>query len=299
MRVGMRTWTIKHRLPREYGWYRFQTDTRTATLDADSKDVAGAVIVDLHHHVKGFLVGNRLVKDDVQVDLTNIISSSEEVHLIADGLDRFARVVAGRTHENGPLVFCSEEMPLGMENDVMIAYLDKFSSVNHIKGVPPALDVAFRLESKQREDAEKRRIELERLRREEEEKRAAEERRAQIVARLGDGAGRRAMAAVDFPEAAKAALAVGGAEFLDHRKVAHRNEMIVRFRFNGRRFECVCDMNLHIIDSGICLVSHDDDDDEGFGEGERGDDRFTLESLPVVIAEAMARGILHVFRHAG
>jgi hypothetical protein len=43
------------------------------------------------------------------------------------------------------------------------------------------------------------------------------------------------------------------------------------------------------VDSGICLVDH--------GTGERGDTRFTLESLPGVVGEAMDLGRLVVFRH--
>jgi len=90
--------------------------------------------------------------------------------------------------------------------------------VAHIKGVPPALDAAFRLEVWRRQEADRRRAELERQHREAEEQRARAARRQELVRKLGDGAGRREMAAVDFHAAATAALAVGGAELLDERK---------------------------------------------------------------------------------
>jgi hypothetical protein len=66
--------------------------------------------------------------------------------------------------------------------------------------------------------------------------------------------------------------------------------MVVRFRLLGRRFECTCDeRTLRILDAGICLVDH--------ATGERGDTRFTLESLPAVILEADRDDKLVVFRH--
>jgi hypothetical protein len=73
--------------------------------------------------------------------------------------------------------------------------------------------------------------------------------------------------------------------------------MIVRFRFDNRRFECTCDeKTLRIIDSGICLTAHEDDRE--FEGGTRGDDFFVLESLPGVIKEAIEDHKLVVYRHA-
>jgi hypothetical protein len=66
--------------------------------------------------------------------------------------------------------------------------------------------------------------------------------------------------------------------------------MIVRFAIDNSRFECVCNaQTLRVIDAGICLTDED--------TGERGDNRFTLESLPSVILEAQREGVLVVFRH--
>jgi hypothetical protein len=283
-----RTWKIEGRLPREAGWYKFKTKAREARLDgpaeADSESFKGVVF--------GYLVGDRIVADDVRVDPNpaKIADVSETVHLIEPGLDRFVRVSAGRVCDDGPLLYRGQEMPLGPEADVLTAFLDDKTSVNDVRDVAPALDAAFRMERWQKIEAERRRLELEKLRREEEERRAVEERRRKLVEQLGDAAGRREMAKVDFTQAARAALAVGGAQYLDHRKAHRRNEVIVRFRFINRRFECVCDeLTLRIIDAGICLTSHD--------TGEKGDTRFTLETLPSVIREADEDDKLVVFRH--
>ena len=97
------------------------------------------------------------------------------------------------------------------------------------------------------------------------------------------------MAKVDFNEAARAALAVGGAELLDCKGSRRAQELTIRYRLDGRRFECVCDANLHIVDAGICLVDH--------RTGIKGDDRFTLESLPAVVRQAEREGVLVVFRN--
>lgn len=283
-----RVWTIEGRLPQEFGWYHFKLNGRKAR-------VSEAVPADpstLGHKVLGYLVGDRIVPDGVRVDPDpqKIIPSSERVYLLEDGLDRFVRVSAGRVHEGGPLVFDSQQMPLGPEEDVLGAYLDEKPSVDAIAGVTPALDAAFRMESYQRVEVERRRLEEERRLREEEERRQLVERRRQLVEQLGDGAGRRAMAAVDFDQAARAALAVGGAQFLDSRKSHARNERVVRFRLDQRRFECTCDeRTLNIIDAGVCLIDH--------ATGIKGDTWYTLESLPGVIRQAERQGVLVVFRH--
>lgn len=283
-----RVWTIEGRLPQEVGWYRFKLDGRKArqpqAVPADAST--------LGHKVLGYLVGDRIIPDGVRVDPDpqKIIPSSERVYLLEDGLDRFVRVSAGRVHEGGPLVFDSQQMPLGPEEDVLGAYLDEKTSVDAIAGVTPALDAAFRMESYQRAEVERRRLEAERRLREEEERRQLVERRRQLVEQLGDGAGRRAMAAVDFDQAARAALAVGGAVFLDSRRSHERNERVVRFRLDQRRFECTCnEQTLNIIDAGVCLINH--------ATGVRGDTWYTLESLPGVIRQAERQGVLVVFRH--
>ena len=288
LRSEARTWVLEGILPEEHGWCVFALDGRRAKLFGRTDPTPEV----LNRPIQGYLVGDRLIPDGVWVDPdpAKILRYSERVWLVEPGLDRFVRISAGRTHEDGPLVYKGQEMPLGPENDVLSSFLDQKPSVNDIQGVVPALDAAFRMETWRRAEIERRRIEAERLRREQEERRAREERRQQLVKQLGDGAGRREMARVDFAEAAKAALAVGGAVFVDHRPSPQRNEMVVRYRLDGRRFECTCDSRtMQIIDAGVCLTDHD--------TGERGDTFFTLESLPAVIREAERLGVLHVFRH--
>lgn len=293
LRSKDRTFRLKVRPP-EHGWHTFTLNGREASWKAPA-DADQSL---LGYKVRGYLVGDRIVPDGARVDPdpTRIHAYAERVHFLEPGLDRFVRVLAGRVYEDGPLVYESLEMPLGPEDEVLQAFLDQKDSVNSVKGVAPALDAAFRMEVWHRVETERRRAELERIRREEEERRQREERRRQLVEQLGDSAGRRQMARVDFGEAAKAALAVGGATYLDHRDGYNRGEKVVRFRLDGRRFECVCDENLRIIDSGICLTAEYDDD--AFERGTRGDTFFTLESLPGVIAEADRLGRLVVFRRA-
>jgi hypothetical protein len=289
LRSGEREWGIEGKLPAEQGWYTFKLTGRKARVGEPSDPNPNA----LKHIVKGYLVGDRIVPDDARVDLDpgKIVRYSEPVSLVELGLDRFVRVSAGRIFEDGPLIYQGPEMPLGPEDEVLKAFEDESASVDNIRGVPPALDAAFRMERWQRIEAARRRAELERQRREEEEKRQKEERRKQIAEKLGDGAGRREMAQVDFAEAAKAALAVGGAHYLDHRKARGRGEMVLKFRLQNRRFEAVCDeKTLRIIDSGICLIDHDDGD-------KKYDNYLTLESLPAVILEAIRTHKLVVFRH--
>lgn len=286
LRSVTREWRIHGRTPRDHGWYSFKVDKR----DASDPQPSPAQPDQLRHFVAGYLVGDRVIPDDVRVDPDpkRIVEFSERVHFLDDGLDRFARVRAGRVYKDGPLFYYGIEMPLGAEENVLQAFLDQKPSVLDIKNVPPALDAAFRMEGWQRLEAEKRRIELERIRREEEEKRQREERRQKLVKQLGDGEGRREMALYDFDAAARAALQVGGAEFLDAKSI-RKNEWAVKYRLDGRRYECTCDQKLGIIDSGICLVDHD--------TGEKGDSYFTLESLPAVLRQANREGRLVVYRH--
>ena len=279
-------WSIEGRLPKEHGWHTFKIANREARAEGPADPQPDL----LQHSVRGYLVGDRIVADDVRVDPDpkRIVEFSETVHLIDDGIDRFARVRAGRINKEGPLVYQGLEMPLGQEDQVLEAFLDQKTSVTDLKNVPAALDAAFRMESWQRAEAERRRVELERIRREEEEKRQKEERRKELVKKLGDGEARREMALHDFDAAARAALAVGGAVFLDAKKLRH-NEWAVRYRLDRQRLECVCNERLRIIDAGICLIDHD--------TNEKGDTFFTLESLPAVVMQAQRERRLVIFRY--
>jgi hypothetical protein len=288
LRSGVRTWTVDGPLPRENGWYTFKLKGRRATFGG----VADPFAENLDFIVRGYLVGDRIVPDAVRIDPdpAKIVGFSEPVALLDRGLDRFVRVSAGRAFEDGPLVFRAQEFPLGPEDLVTRAYQDRAPSVDGIPDVSPALDAAFRMESWARSETERRRAELERQRAEEEARRQLEERRRQMDQQLGSAEGRRQMAQVDFSQGAKAALKLAGAEYLDHKPGYIKGEMVVTFRLRRRTFVCTCDeKTLRIIDAGICLVDH--------LTGEKGDTRFTLESLPGVIAEADRTGVLVVLRY--
>lgn len=282
-----RTWQIGGRLPREFGWCSWMIKGRHVFAPEETEPELEI----LKHRVKGYLVGDHIVSDDATVDPdpVRIIDYAERVYLIEPGLDRFVRVCAGRIFAEGPLIYVSQEFPWGPEDAVLEAYLDQTPSVANIAGVPPALDAAFRMEAYQREQAEARRLELEKQRREEEEKRAREERRRALQERLGDGALRREVAKEDFSGAARAALAVGGAELLDHRPHRQRGEWVVKYRVGGQRLECVVTTRLAVIDAGFCLQDHD--------TGFKGDTLFTLESLPSVARQAIREHKLVIWRH--
>jgi len=276
---GGRSWHIAGKLPPEHGWYEFKVLPRKASV-VGTVDAPTEILRD---KVTGYLVGDRMVPEgSTRVgDPAKQAASFERVHLIEPGLDRFVRVIAGRFFDEGPLIFESQEFPLGPEEAVLTAFEDATRSVDDVAEVTPALDAAFRFESWRRAEAEKRR-------REEQERREREERRRRLHEQYGNGALRREVAKEDFGEAAKVALAVGGADYLSHRQSYHKGEFVVRFRFDGRRYECTCSEDMRIIDAGICLINH--------ATNERGDTRFTLESLPAVIQQANDRHRLVVFR---
>jgi len=277
---GGRTWAIEGRLPPEYGWYEFKLLPRKAMLAG----IAEAPLDVLRDKEMGYLVGDRMVPEgSARVgDPAKQAHEFECVHMVEVGLDRFVRVSAGRFFDDGPLIYEGQEFPLGPEDTVLAAFEDEARSVDGVAEVVPALDAAFRFECWRRAEAEKRR-------REERERREREERRQQLHEQYGNGALRRQVAQEDFGEAARVALSVGGAKYLSHRRSARKGEVVVRFRFDNRRFECTCSETMQIIDAGICLVDH--------RTNEKGDTFFTLESLPAVIRQAQREGHLVVFRH--
>jgi len=265
--------------PDEEGWYEFALRGRSAKL------VGPVDPRPLGFLSSGYLVGDRFVSDGgfprslegIAEGITD--GTLPRTYLIEPGLDWFVRVWTGRLYENGPTIYVGGDLPLGPEQEVLTAYLDRAESIREIRGVPPALDYAFRLASAQRKAAERRREAAERER----QVRA-------LMARQETAVGRRELARVDFGAAARAALTVGGAVYLDHREIAP-GEMAVRYRVGIRRLECTVDaVTFRIIESGICLADHE--------TGEDGNDgRFTLESLPSVVLEGERLGALHVWRH--
>lgn len=272
-----RSWTID-RTPAEFGWYRFSVKGRKAFAP---EPVPPDISV-LGFTRQGYLVGNGLVVPDEKK------FRLQYVHMVEAGVDRFARVSVGSVLEDGPLIYCEQEMPLGPEEEVLSAFLDRAQTVANISGVSPELEAAFWFETRHREEYEKRQAERE-------ARRQREERLQDLARSIGTGQGRRDLAKVDFDAAAKAALLVGAAEFLDSRSDPVGNK-VVRFRIDGERFECVCDLDLQIVESGICLTAEYDDGE--FDQGTQGDTWFTLESLPSVIRQARDQRQLVVRRHA-
>lgn len=272
-----RAWTLTQ-TPREFGWYRFSVRGRKATL-AESVDPDLSL---LGFPKQGYLVGNCLVVPEGKG------FRLRTVYLLEAGLDRFSRVSVGSLSEDGPLIYLGQEMPLGPEEGLLNAFLDRVESVTGVPGVTPELEATFWFETRHREEVEKQRAERE-------ARRLQEERMRDQVRLIGTGQGRRDLAKVDFDAAAKAALVVGGAEFLDSRPDIAGNR-VVRFRLDGARYECVCDLDLQILESGICLTAEYDDGE--FEQGTRGDTWFTLESLPSVIRQAINEHHLVIRRHA-
>jgi hypothetical protein len=275
-----RSWDLARRPP-EPGWHKFRLEGRKAYWES-AQDPQPEILL-------GKTSGYLLVPDSASC-LSGLaaLHTYPKVHLLPDGLDRLSRVEAGQAFPDGPWIFVQTAWPLGPEDEVLQAWLDRQASVAHIQHVVPALDLAFQLETFQR-------AETERLRREAQERAEKEERLRQAREAMGTAQGRRELARLDFEAAARAALAISGARYLDHRPAPTRGEMVVRYQVDDHRLECVCRQDtLAIVDSGVCLTAHYDDDQ--FEEGTRGDGFFTLESLPSVIREADRLDKLVVYR---
>lgn len=291
---GDRAWRVRGQLPPEYGWWRFVVDGGRGAVWAAEEGQAepnvGFAAGTSAKRLQGYLVGDRFIRDDVQVDPDpdRLASQAPTVFLVPPGLDRFSRVSVLRLVGN--LLFSEIAFLLGPEATVEVAYLDRQTSIAHIKGVPPALDLAFRWLTRERELQEQRQRREEQRRVEEEQQWQQEEQRRVVMRDIGtSAAARRTIALVDFDTAARAALALSNAELLDTKPSWAPGEMVVKFRFQNRRFECVCRRDtLRITEAGICLSVG----------GVQHDDKFTLESLPSVILEAVRRGLLVVTRHA-
>lgn len=119
----------------------------------------------------------------------------------------------------------------------------------------------------------------------EEVRRLAAERTAQLAAERAarEAAARqsREAAFAASGDAVQDALRASGATLLDTRRMGDRLE--VRWRFLGQRFVSIVDpVNLHVLDSGICLQNHDEE--------------LTLWSLPSTIREAVDTNVLHITR---
>lgn len=293
-----RVWAVVGRLPPEHGWYAWSLQGRRAKLSNSERIENPSLLVDTapffeakKNRLTGYLVGDRFIRDNAYVDPNpdKLIAQTEPAFCIELGLERFARATVFR-NLGSQLIYLKQEWPTGPEAEVLMAYQDRKPSVTDIRGVTPALDLAFRWISWGRVQAEERAREVARLRAVEEARLAAEARMQQAMRDAGTGAGRRALAEMDFEVAARAALAISGAELLDCRATYNRNEMVVQYRFQQRRLECVVDKRtLSVIEAGFCLTDHN--------TGVKGDKLLSLEALPLVAKEAIEGRKLVVWRH--
>jgi hypothetical protein len=288
-----RTWTVSGNLPKERGWYSFNTGgSRWAFLADKEPKPINNTWVDGHNRLRGYVVGDRFIDDQASVDPdpARLIQQTNKLYCAELGLERFARASVVQDRE-GRLVYVGQEFPDGPDAEAIRAYEDGAESIARIKGVTPALDLAFRWVTYQRKIAEERRAEFERLRVEEEKKLAEAARVAQMMKDVGTALGRRAVGQRDFSAAAREALRISGAELLDARESYNKGEMVIQYRFRQQRLECVVERDtLRVIDAGVCLADHE--------TGFKGDRLFTLESLPGVIGEAIDLDKLVVWRHA-
>jgi hypothetical protein len=197
-----RTFKIHGKLPREFGWHKFSIDGGRKTQWIEESE-AVFDILDKYPRVTGYLVGNRLIPDNFQgspQEPEKIVEKSHQIYLVERGLDRLARATC-IDYEEDKHIYIQPEFPLGPEAECIEAFEDRGTSLTHIKDVTPALELAWRFEIWQREEAEQRAAELERQRQE-------EERRARVKELIGTGEGRRELAAADFDAAARAALRI-------------------------------------------------------------------------------------------
>lgn len=286
-----RSWKIVDALPDEHGWHRFSVSgsRRARWIGEGEPDAALAHKVPW---VSGYLVDDRLIPDGaaVKTNIKEVFAQGRSTYLAEPGLDRFARVSA-ICHRDGKLIYWQQEFPLGPEAEVLEAFQDCRDDIDHIAAVPPALHLAFVWHTWRRRIVEAQRRRLERQAQAEARRREQQKKLKEYHQQVWDRA-RQRTDSLDFDTAARDALAVSGAVLLDAR-VAHRlDERIVQFRFRNQRFECVVHAaTLRIVDAGICLEDH--------VTGERGDTRFTLESLPAVLEEAIRTHRLVVYRHVG
>ncbi len=239
------------RSPLDPGWYQFRLRGRCAEAQAAIEPDPNAWKL---QRISGYLMNQQLITDRQCVRLFGLPQDEE--------FPRFSSVVAWRWFD-GSHGFESLNFESETEAEVRSAY-EEDRSINHLKGVTPALAHTFLLESTKRLLTRERACRI-RLQAEEAVRRQAEEvRRRSLESRFSQ------------------ALSQTGAELADWRRLSAR-EAVVRYRLNASRFECVVDMeSLQIIDAGICL--------------EGTDRELNLTSLPAAVHEAQQTGQLYVFR---
>jgi len=115
--------------PERPGWYRFSVKGRTAT----PKEPCDAPELSSLPKVRGWTLGDRLVREGAEAELLNLLPAEEP--------PRFSPVVARRWH-SGELLFDSLEFETEAEGAVREA-LAAGQSLKEVKGVPAPLRAAF------------------------------------------------------------------------------------------------------------------------------------------------------------
>jgi hypothetical protein len=273
-----RTYRLKGDPPPRAGWWEFRVQGREAELVGPAEPEEDAI----PWRAEGYVVGSLLFPDWAS---TSADTCGARIYGLEDGLERFSRIRAGRVYFQGPWWYVGLALPHEAEDAVREAYWEERTTLESIPGVSPALEVVFHRHTQARRELEEARA-RETARAEQE---AREARQREFRRSLESAEGRRALAATDFGAAARAALAVGRGQYLDHRP-GPRGQWFVQYQVAGRRIECVCTSSLSVIDAGICLT------DEGTGES--GDRELTLESLPAVVQYAIDEDRLYITRRA-
>lgn len=284
------SWRIEGARPSSIGWYLFEVWGRK--LHLLSSRVQEPRLEDFGHTklLRGYTLGsNRFISDKASPS-GDILKDSVRLYCCDQSLPKFSRVTCVQ-NRLGQVIFLEQEWGESCDDEVLAAY-EEGRSIEDVKGVSPALHAAYlwcvRQDLRQKDREER----LTLKRREQELQAQVFAERDKALAEIPNpysAQGRRVLAQVDFDEAAKRALASGGGRFLSSRDGHHMDERIVRYLVAGERIECVVDaVTLSIKDSGVCLTDEI--------TGEKGDERFTLESLPSVIQEASDQGVLVIWR---
>lgn len=273
-----RSWNI-HGRPREHGWFRWQTNGRSAvpvedvvvpdeSWRAGSSDQAVSVITFGTRIIIRSNLGQRWLGRVLLMTPGPVFRSLRVVPAEVPGTLSY-----GAAREQRYVVIKDEPWALGTTlHDVIDAFDEGKESLDHIAGgIPLVLREAFYLAVEDRKIREE-------MAREARARAAAAELAAQAAARQAS-----------FEERARLALAMGGAEYIGSRDTYVAGEKEVRYRFRHERLACVvvCD-TLGIVEAGICLTDH--------YTGEKGDRLLTLESLPSVVGQAIDEGLLHPYR---
>ena len=172
-----RSWTLVGPLPPEHGWYKFNAaGGREATLASPELQQADPAWGDGQQKYKGYIVGDRFIRDDTWVDPDpkGLILATVPTYCVEPGLERFARATVVKDRE-GHLVYLGQEFPIGPEVEVTRAFQDRKDDIRRIMGATPALDLAFRFLTHDRLDREKHRAELRKIREAEDKKRVEKE----------------------------------------------------------------------------------------------------------------------------